>query len=391
MLASYMSQTKERVLRGRHEAIWAAMKEQGYDAIVLAGRGLITQYGYLEYVAGWCPQVRLAYAVIFQDKPPVLVMPTSSDAWYARQATGLEDVRAAGQGDVISEQDSLPAVVASVITEYGAGRGHVGIAGLRHIMPVGDHEMFVAQLPDARISDATTLIGDIKRVKNADEQAEEIRSAAIADAGLEAFASAAAVGKTGWEMRGVIEHEVRRRGAQHVLIMVGIGPYFNNPPGYEAIQDGDLASVYVEITGPNGYWVEKSSLFAVGELSDAKREMATKTLAAHHAAEDALVVGNTAADVAAALEGAVADFNVDFGIWHGHGVGIDHDTPVITSSDTTPLEPGMVIAIHPNFVNKEETLGASTADTYIIQPEGPAVRTSKYGQKLFAIGEELSS
>lgn len=389
MLASYMTPTKERVLKGRHEAVWAAMEDEGYDAIVLAGRGLITQYGYLEYVTGWCQQVRLAYAVVLRGLPPVLVMATNSDAWYARQATGLTDVRAAGQGDVISEQDSLPAVVASIISEHGAGNGKVGIAGLRHIVPVGDYEMLKDELPDARITDATTLIGNIKRIKNAEEQAEEVRSARIADAGLEAFAAAAEIGKTGWELRGVVEQEVCRLGSQHVLIMVGIGPYFNNPPGYEAIQEGDLASVYVEITGPNGYWVEKASLFAAGNIGDVKRDMAQVTIDSHLAAQAKLEVGYTSADVAAALEETAAPANVDYGIWHGHGVGIDHDTPVVTTTDATPLQEGMIMAIHPNFVNKEETLGASVADTFIVQSKGPALLTSQYPQRLFDIGEEL--
>lgn len=390
MLAAYLSPTKERVLKGRHEAVWAAMEDQGYDAIVLAGRGLITQYGYLEYVTGWCQQVRLGYAVVVKGKPPIMVMPTASDAWYARQATGLADVRAAGQGDVISEQDSLPHVIASIIEENGVANGHVGIAGMRHIVPMGDYEMLKEALPEARISDATKLIGDIKRIKNAEEQAEEIRSAEIADAGLAAFAHAAKIGSTGWEMRGVIENEVRRRGAQHVLIMVGIGPYFNITPGYEGIQEGDLASVYVEITGPNGFWVEKASLFGAGDIGDVKRDMAQVTIDSHKAARDALVVGNTSADVAAALETVAEPAQVDYGIWHGHGIGIDHDTPVVTKTDPTPLQAGMVMAIHPNFVNREETLGASVADTFIVQEQGPAVLTSKYEQRLFNIGEELA-
>lgn len=381
ILSSTRSDQKSKILRERHEAIWAEMRAENYDAIVVAGRGLITQYGYLEYVIGWCPQVRLAYAVVLPGQEPILIMPTNSDAWFARQATGLTDVRAAGQGDVISEQDSLPQVIADVITEHRAGSGKIGVVGLRHIVPVGDYEMLKNALSQAQITDATALVGRVKAIKSMDERAEVVRSAAIADAGMEVFAQRAGLGVAGWELWGDIQQEVRRRGAQHVLVMVGTGPFFNDPPRSDALKAGDLASVYVEITGPNGFWVEKASLFAVGSLSDEKQRLAQACLASHAAAEAALRAGNTAADVAVAIEKVATPAGVDFGIWHGHGVGVDHDIPVITQTDETVLAEGMVMALHPNFVNTTTTVGVSVADTYIVQ-EGAPQRGSKTPQEL---------
>jgi Xaa-Pro aminopeptidase len=62
---------------------------------------------------------------------------------------------------------------------------------------------------------------------------------------------------------------------------------------------------------------------------------------------------------------------VGVGIWHGHGVGVDHDPPVITAADVTPLVPDMVISVHPNFTTADERLGASVADTYVIGDGSP--------------------
>jgi Xaa-Pro aminopeptidase len=70
------------------------------------------------------------------------------------------------------------------------------------------------------------------------------------------------------------------------------------------------------------------------------------------------------------------------GIWHGHGVGIDHDAPVITASDPTPLVERMVVAIHPNFSAADESVGASVADTYIVR-EGDPERLSRIPRELF--------
>ncbi len=385
ILTSLRSEAKSQLQASRLAAIWEAMEAEGFDALIVAGRGLLTQYGYLEYVLGYCPLVRLTYAVVLPGKQPVLVTPTSSDAWYAKMATDLTDIRIAGQGDVISTQDNLPAAVAQVLVDHKVDRGSVGMVGLKHIVPVGDYNDFVTALPNAKLSDATSIVGQVKAVKFAQEQAEVLLSCAIADAGLQAFEQRAAVGVTGWELWGDIQREVRSRGAREALIMVSNDPFFNAPPRDEPLQNGDLACVYVEITGPNGFWVEKASLYELGTTSDAKREMANLCLASHSAAAEQLVAGSTAANVAAALENTVQGHDVEFGIWHGHGVGVDHDTPVITSTDTTTLVPGMTIAMHPNFTNPEQTIGASVSDTYIIQEQGPALRGSKMDQQLTRI------
>lgn len=388
LLSAIRSDHKQQVQRARLGAIWDGMSDEGFDAIVVAGRGLLTQYGYLEYVLGYCPIVRLAYAVLFPGELPVFITSTASDAWYTRRATAVSKTIVAGQGDVISTQDSLPGAVADVLLEHRLGNGRIGIVGLKHIIPAGDFEELRVAMPDASLVDATALLGRIKAVKSADEQVEVLRSCEIADAGLDVFRERAAIGATGWQLWGDIQREVRRRGAREALIMISTDPYFNDPPRDEPLQAGQLACVYVEITGPNGFWVEKASLFQIGQISDSRRRIAELCLDSHAAAAARLQVGSTAADVARALEGKVADSAVEFGIWHGHGVGVDHDIPVITSTDPTPLAAGMVLALHPNFTDAEATVGASVADTFIVQPVGPARRGSAHDQELFHIERE---
>jgi Xaa-Pro aminopeptidase len=385
IIANVRSEAKDRLQKRRIEAIWEQMRADKLDALVIGGRGLLTQYGFLEYVAGFCPQVRLCYAVVTPDEQPVLITPTRSDAWYARQATDLADVRVAGQGDVISDSDGLPPVIAQVLQERKAGAGTIGMVGLQHIIPAMDYAQLRQRLPHASFTDGTPTIGRVKAVKSAEEQQEVLRSCAIADAGLEVFMERARQGSTGWELWGDVQRAVRSRGARDVLIMISSDPFFNDTPRNEPIAEGDLVCTYVEISGPNGYWVEKASLFAAGTISDAKRRIATTCLEAHAAASDAMRVGNTASDVALALTGAVRDEPVEFGIWHGHGVGVDHDVPVLSSEDSTPLVEGMALALHPNFVSSDGAVGASVADTYIVQADGPAVRGSQHDQKLFTI------
>ena len=98
---------------------------------------------------------------------------------------------------------------------------------------------------------------------------------------------------------------------------------------------------------------------------------AEATRAAAAAAEAALRPGRTAGDVAAAINAIVERHDLRAGIWHGHGVGIDHDLPIVTAGDRTVLVDRMAISVHPNFSTADETLGASVADTYVVRDGTP--------------------
>jgi Xaa-Pro aminopeptidase len=328
--------------------------------------------------------VRLGYAVILPNREPVVVMSTRSDAYFAREACGFE-VRVAGQGDVISDKDSMPGVIEEILREQRATGGRIGVVGLGHIVASADADALRRILPGAEISDATRLLNDIKTLKTQDEYRDVRAAGQVADAGIHAFMHHAAAGVSGWELYGEMERAVRTMGAREVLVFVGTGPYFLHRPHIDPLRDGDLVTVYPESTAANGYWVERAGLFTVGNIGDRKREYAETCLRAHAAARRAMTPGNTASDVAAALEAETASLGALPGIWHGHGVGVDHDTPVITTGDQTPLREGMVISIHPNLTDPEETVGASVADTYIVTPRG-AEAISEIPQELRAIG-----
>ena len=103
----------------------------------------------------------------------------------------------------------------------------------------------------------------------------------------------------------------------------------------------------------------------------ARAELAEATRAAAAAAEAALRPGRTAGEVAAAIDAVVERHDLRAGIWHGHGVGVDHDLPVVTAGDRTVLLERMAISVHPNFSTADETLGASVADTYVVRDGTP--------------------
>jgi Xaa-Pro aminopeptidase len=374
-----MGRREERLRR-----LWAALEGEGLDALVVAGKGLIGQYGALEWCAGYVPVVRGAYAVITPGAEPALVVTTAADAWYARRNTGLGDVRVAGQGDILSEYDDPASGVAAALAARAADTGRIGVAGLRHVMSSWEAARLAAALPGAELVDVSAQVGAVKAVKDPDDVIELRATAAIADSAFDAFLERLAPGATGWELSGEIERAIRSSGARDALVFVSAGPYFLERPSAAPVREGDLVTVFIEIVGPSGYWVELGRLVGVGELDDERAALAATCLAAARAAEAELVAGRRACDPARAIDTVAESAALRVGIWHGHGVGVDHDPPVITSADETPFVPAMVLSVHPNFSTADERLGASVADTYVVGA-GPPDRLSRLDPSLYGV------
>jgi Xaa-Pro aminopeptidase len=368
----------------RLQLVWAALEGEALSALVVAGKGQIGLYGALEWCVGYVPVVRGAYAVFTPGAEPALVVTTAADAWYARRKAGLAEVRVAGQGDIVSEYDDPAAGVAAVLAARGVDEGRIGVVGLRHVISSWEAERLTIALPRAELVDVSAQVGAVKAVKDPEDIRELRATAAIADTAFEAFLEHAAPGATGWQLSGEVERVIRSHGTRDALVFISTGPYFLERPTAEALRDGDLVTVFVEIVGPTGYWIELGRLVAVGELDAERSRLVETCLAAARAAEGELVTGRTAGDPARAIDAVAASAELRVGIWHGHGVGVDHDPPVITATDPTPLVRGMAISLHPNFSTPDERLGASVADTYVVGAGG-AERLSRLGVELYRV------
>lgn len=346
------------------------MREAGIDALIVAGRGAVGQYGFIEYLGGYSPLARTAYVVLSNnDHEPVVVQPTAADRALAARRTGL-DVRVSGDGDIIGKSDGVAATTADVVRELGHAAGRIGVVGLHHIVSVGAYRTLADALPDATLVDATELLASIKSVKSDTELSAVQASVRVADAGISALAEHLVPGATGWQLNGEIERAIRSRGARYSLIFVSAAPYFIEAPDSEPLDHGDLVTAYVEMTSADGYWVELARLYAVGSLDEDAAELADACHAAAQDAETLLVAGRPVREIAAVIERRAAEVGASSGIWHGHGVGVDHDVPVIAAASDAVVPDGAVISIHPNFHSASGRYGASVADTYAVHADG---------------------
>lgn len=347
------------------------MEAEGLDALVAASRGHVTQYGDVEFLTAYTPVARMAYAVMTRaGRGPVLIAPTPADRWFAARGGGASEVRVAGGGDLLSALEDLPDAVAAVLREEGIENGRIGVTGMRSLLPVGELESLQRSLPHAELVDAAALMSRLKLLKSDEDMVEVRRTVAIADAGFGAAQLALRAGATDAEVGAAIREEIFARGARDALIFVSAEPYFLSWSQGRRFRDGDLATVYVEVVGPSGYWVEVGGLLALGEPAPEQLRVAEACLEAARRAEAELRPGVPAGKVAEAIDAVASEAGLLSGIWHGHGVGVDHDLPVITAADPLELAPGMVISVHPNFATPDERFGASAVDTYAITAAG---------------------
>ena len=374
------------LVRERWAAVSRAMGDEGIEALLVAGRGQIGQYGNVFYLSGLLPFNDVGHTYVFlrkgeeaqivagkRDQVVADVYAVEDLIWHAPVA----DMPALGTG-----VSALAAQISELVDRHGLGSERIGVVGMSRIMPVADLDAIRALQPGVEFVDADALLAPIKAVKSAAELELYKDACEIADEGFEVLVEALKPGATEAEIAGEVEGAVRARGSLATIIHVLPGHVFTRPPTLRRLRENEMVHGYVEVVAPNGYWVEKGTMFALGNVPERSMEVYETLERAYVAGEALLRAGTAAAEVARAVGDEARSGGCELGIWAGHGVGIDHDSPVLSEDDTTELEAGMVISLHPHLYDGD--YGGFTIDQYTIG-EGEPERHSRYERKLYTV------
>jgi len=370
--------------QARRDRLQSAMRAAGLDALVVGGRGVIGQNGFLIYLTGYCPVIRPAYAVLRAEGEPVLLVTTPSDQWLARRGgfTGAIMVLAP-DGD-----GADPTGSAAALRELLGGGGRVGVVGLEEIIPAAEFARWRQAMPELAFTPATDVMARVKAVKSERDLAGMRRVASLVDAGFGALVQALREGGSPAAAAGAAEASLRAAGCCEILVYVSAFPHFLHRPETTPAPPGSLLTAFVEASDADGYWVELARLIAIGTLSARDRRLAELSLAAMERAEASLTPGSTGGAAYEAIARRIGADGFSSGLWYGHGVGVDHDLPVIGRGNDTVLEPGMVIALHPHIVDasagEAASIGACLGDTFAISAAG-AAPLSAHGRALVTI------
>lgn len=354
------------IVQNRFSLLDTKMEAEQLDAMIVYGRGMVTQYGYLYYFANYYPVLRPGFVVKVKGEDPIAYYTTRADYFLAKDRGSIEDVRYVGIGDVVDSKNGVLEQITSFINDKGSKK--IGICGLHSLMSFDEADHFKNKL-NGEVVDSTSLIQEMKAIKWKEEQESSRETFNLAELSFEAFEKNLAGGKHPAEIAAEVDKIARSHGAISTLIFLEEGPYFLRKPTLTPLSQSGLITAYAEIVGPNGYWVEKGGLFAIGKLTKEQEAIGQACVDAMYAVKEAIKPGIKVSDIANIIKKKTEHLKVNAGIWHGHGVGIDHDSPIIREDSDAVIEPGMVISVHPNFSNQEETIGASIADVFLIHDD----------------------
>jgi Xaa-Pro aminopeptidase len=388
LVSSARHETLPRDLLEAHwRAAWDAMEAAGHDALLVCGRGIIGQYGNLLYLTGLPLVLAHGYVFLRRGEPAQLVLGKREQITAGVYGvddlvwrTALQDIKYG-----LGPSTGLAEPLSAFIDVHGLREARIGIVGERDVMPTVELEALRAMQVRVEFVRADDLMQKLKAVKSEIELRLYEDAAALVDRGFETFIDQIGLGSTEAELAAGVEQTVRREGAlPHTIIQVLSDQMYTRPPTLRRLGGDELVCCWVELVSPKGFWVEKGAMFRVGEPCDRWMEVYAGSEQAFNAAEDLLVPGRTAAEVAGAVEEIAREIDCRVGIQVGHGVGIDHDIPVLSADDKTVFAPGMLISLHPHL--HDARYGAMSIEQYTITSGSP-VRHSKVPRQLFEVAQ----
>ena len=319
----------------RRHRLWQACEAVGIRTLLVYGNAWTCDY--LRYACNFAPLEGHGLAIMDANGTRLL-LEVRSEATRARAETPGLHVQWASDFHLEAQ---------AAIAAAGASLGHAPAA---HV-PAG----VASALADA--IDFTASFQQLLMVKLEDEIAAIRRAAILADEGYEVFRHAAREGRAEFEIVAELEAFFRGRGCpDNFMIMASGGQEVRamHPPSARCLRRGDM--VTTELTPcVAGYYAQICRTLVVGPASAEQQQAFDVHLEALEAGMDFVRPGVTAGELATVqndvfrAHGLAKYITSEYTRVRGHGLGLYVDSrPAILESESTRLEAGMAVIVHPN-------------------------------------------
>ncbi len=356
----------------RRERLQSWMDEQQLDCTVVAGSDAINHLaGYWRYYGG--PS---ALVVDREGQRTLVVM--FDETRIARELSDADEVLGYGERGFGIDLDPLPRLVSTLAAVPAVARAtRVGFAST---LP-GLEEAFARSVAAERIAADATL-HRLRMIKDDDELAKILEAYELCWLGQRTVAERSVPGTTEIEIfsAALTAAQVAGGGPVEFLCDLLSGPNTAevccpiHVAGPRRVEEGDPVVADIALRCPNGYFGDTAETHSVGESRDAMDARAT-LLEILEQARTELVPGATGAEIFERMSARIlAAFpGGEFPHHGGHALGVtSFEDPHVVPSDTTPLEPWMVIAIEPG-VYFPGRYGARVENVFVVGPESGAV------------------
>ncbi len=371
----------------RTRRVQALMAEDGLAALLLTTEPDVRYFsGFLTRF--WESPTRPWFLIVPAAGKPVAVIPSIGLALMRK--TFVDDIRS---WPAPRPEDDGVSLLAETLLELSSGSGRIGLpmGHETHLrMPLADYARLGEAAKPLRFVDATRLVRTCQRVKSEAEIAAIARTCAAAGQAFDAVSGIAAVGKPLSAVFRDFQIALLGAGVDHVPYLAGgAGPggYGDviSPASDRPLRAGDVLMLD---TGAviDGYFCDFDRNFAIGYADDDTRHAYDRLYAATEAGLAAAMPGAVAADLFAAMNAVIGgDASGDAGRL-GHGLGMRlTEWPSLIATDTTVLEPGMVLTLEPGLEIAPGRIMVHEEDI-VIRADGPELLTRRAPSDLPVIG-----
>jgi Xaa-Pro aminopeptidase len=375
----------EKEFRSRVARCAEAMRQAGFDALIAYASHV--HYGCVRYFTGyepWLAPEEWAFAIIDPGSEITLLSNSPWDFWdfNKKDATWVPDV--------VVGSKWAPSISARLPKKAR----RIGIAGWS-AFPAAVYEGLRTAHPDATFTDATELVRGLRSIKS-EAEIEILRLVGdLSDIAGQAMFDAVRPGVTEREVVAGIDAALMRGGAELMAYptILGSGPKTVAScfqPSAKKIADGDVVQLDC---GPmlDGYKADYSRVVLAGTSRPAAALKLVETAAEmYEACANKLRAGVRCSEVAraglAAMEkrgytrmNLFQSANYPDMVFMGHGIGLENPDPpgMVTLSNYTVLEEGMVINLEPILL--DPGVGGARMETSFVITGGDPIGLTALG------------
>jgi Xaa-Pro aminopeptidase len=337
----------------RRRRLTERMHEEGISALFLAPSAdleyltgverQVPNFGEVSYAHGW-----VTGAFIRREGDPIFFFPRMFAAFDV-------PVLPAGEIVIVNETDDARAALENVV-------GGLEQSG---VVAVGDRVWAEAffhlghALGYDRLRLGTSIVNELRRVKDPDELAVMRRAIEPVERAMAAATPVCVPGTTMGELVEVVEHEMRRGRSRcpsfttHMFTGFEPGAFDSGlATAWDPVPEG--TSVMFDFGGVvDGYCSDFGRTVYCGEAPAEVIEAYAVLMEAYEAGRAAAVPGALARDVNAACRAPIeaAGYGEHFRHRMGHGIGMNvHERPFLSEEDETPLRAGMTFTDEPSIM-----------------------------------------
>lgn len=362
----------------RIERIQQAMDRSGLDVLLVYGDEYRKEN--LRYVCNFWPIFERAACFIPRSGEPILASACEGEK-YAREMSVWQDIRNVKEFACVSVPDEIDYPLATfssfreILQATLKGGRKAGLAGLYDI-PKPIYDRLAQAVPGVQITDASSILTDLRIIKTEAEIACLREAGRIACLGYQKLLETAVPGNTERQAAGAAEGAARMAGAEAITFVVfGSGERTDTIIGRTAdkvIADGDMIMAALAVQY-EGYVSTVEYPFVAGKTSDPQRRFLGALFEAADVQLRYLKDGVIGGEMVRAVKSVFQKHGLQkYDVYPPmHGIGLaEAESPYPNERTQAPLRAGMC-------VNSDISLFGTPAGSnrieegFVIRPHGP--------------------